>query len=376
MKNSRIFPWIVALAAFSVSGSAAYYSVYGISKMFAGASTNVMIMAGSLEFSKLVIASLLYSYWSKLNKILRTYLTIACCILILITSAGIYGFLSAAYQETSNKVEVLDKQNGALDKQKLIVQSDAKRYESQISLKDNRINSLSDIKAKQQGTMDNLIAKNMSTHSIKSQMISIDQEITKLDNEVKVLNDSLSSKNEKLKELDLQSLSLQTNQDVAKEVGPLKYIAKLTGKSLDQVVNWFIIALMLVFDPLAVSLVIALNFLLSAKNSKRTAVAHTPDDKDIEEKSIEEDPMKGGEEIPDFLWEFEPADNRDLPFEVIDQDPEPEQDEEEELPIPIEGIKETPNNDIVIEMPLENKNISDNHTEVQYIPHTDPTNLR
>jgi len=367
MKNSRIFPWIVALAAFSVSGSAAYYSIFGISKMFAGASINVMIMAGSLEFSKLVIASLLYGYWSTLNKILRTYLTIACCILILITSAGIYGFLSSAYQETSNKVEVIDKQNGSLDKQKIIIQSDVKRYEDQIALKDNRINSLSDIKTKQQGTMDNLISKNISIKSIKAQMISIDQEISQLDNEVKILNDSLNSKNEKLKDLDLQSLSLQTNQDVAKEVGPLKYIAKLTGKSLDQVVNWFIIALMLVFDPLAVSLVIALNFLLSSANSKRTAVAYTPEDKDIEKKIQEEAPIEDNSTTPNSVSEIAIEDTKQV----------------EEIPIIFEKTQIEPeetirsnNNDIIIEMPLENKIGDDNIENVQYIPQKNPTKLR
>ena len=102
LKN-RIFPLIIAFSALSVSASAAFYSVSGLSKLFAGASLAVIIMASSLEISKLVTASLLYQYWDKLNKLLRTYLTIATIVLVLITSMGIYGFLSAAYQETANK---------------------------------------------------------------------------------------------------------------------------------------------------------------------------------------------------------------------------------------------------------------------------------
>ena len=90
------FPSLIALSALSVSASAAFYSVSGLSKLFAGASFEVIIMAGSLEVSKLVIASLLYQYWDTLNKYLRTYLTVAAVILVLITSMGIYGFLSAA----------------------------------------------------------------------------------------------------------------------------------------------------------------------------------------------------------------------------------------------------------------------------------------
>ena len=76
--QERIFPFIIALSALSVSASAAFYSVTGLSKLFAGASTEVLIMAGSLEISKLVIASLLYQYWDTINKVLRTYLSVAC----------------------------------------------------------------------------------------------------------------------------------------------------------------------------------------------------------------------------------------------------------------------------------------------------------
>ena len=107
--KDRIFPTIIALSALSVSASAAFYSDSGLSKLFAGASLQVIIMAGSLEVSKLVIASLLYQYWDKLNKLLKFYLTIATVILVFITSAGIYGYLSAAYQETATQAGVVDK---------------------------------------------------------------------------------------------------------------------------------------------------------------------------------------------------------------------------------------------------------------------------
>ena len=100
------FPGLIALSALSVSASAAFYSVSGLSKLFAGASFEVIIMAGSLEVAKLVIASLLYQYWSTLNKYLRTYLTVAAVVLVLITSMGIYGFLSAAYQDKIGRAHV------------------------------------------------------------------------------------------------------------------------------------------------------------------------------------------------------------------------------------------------------------------------------
>ena len=107
--KKRLFPLIIALSALSVAGSAAFYSVFGLSKLFAGAATQVIIMAGSLEFAKLVVASLLYQYWDNINKILKGYLMIAVFVLMVITSGGIYGFLSGAYQSTATQSELLDK---------------------------------------------------------------------------------------------------------------------------------------------------------------------------------------------------------------------------------------------------------------------------
>jgi len=108
--QERIFPFIIATSALSVSASAAFYSVSGLSKLFAGASLEVIIMAGSLEVAKLVIASLLYQYRKTIPHLLKYYLTTAAVVLVLITSMGIYGFLSAAYQETANKAETIDAQ--------------------------------------------------------------------------------------------------------------------------------------------------------------------------------------------------------------------------------------------------------------------------
>ena len=82
----RIFPLLIAFSALSVSLSAAFYSISGLSKLFAGAAFAVIVMAASLEIAKLVIASLLYQYWDTINKLLRAYLSIAAIILVLIIS--------------------------------------------------------------------------------------------------------------------------------------------------------------------------------------------------------------------------------------------------------------------------------------------------
>jgi hypothetical protein len=269
MKENKIFPWLVAVAAASISFSAAFYSIFGIGKMFAGAATNVMIMATSLEFAKLVIASFLYRFWNDVNRGLRAYLTIACFVLILITSAGIYGFLSSAYQDTANKVENSDKSTLVITKRKDMLQKQLDQTEKQLEFKSTRQNTLSDMRSRQQSNADNLISNNRSASSVRTQMNQLGKESSLLDNDIKVLQDSITSKTQQISSLDNEILAISTNSDLANEVGPLKYIAKLTGKTLDQVVNWFIIALMLVFDPLAIALVVAANFIFSYIGGKK-----------------------------------------------------------------------------------------------------------
>ena len=104
-KDSRLFPYLVGLAALLVAGSAAFYSAFGLSKLFSGAAFAVVIMAGSLEFAKLVTASFLYRYWDEINKIMKTYLIMGVITLVVITSAGIFGFLSNAYQGATASFE-------------------------------------------------------------------------------------------------------------------------------------------------------------------------------------------------------------------------------------------------------------------------------
>jgi hypothetical protein len=247
-----LLPLIIALSALSVSISAAFYSVTGLSMLFAGASFAVLIMASSLEVAKLVIASLLYQYWNKLNKILRTYLTVAACVLVLITSAGIYGFLSAAYQSTATKSEIVDKQIAALESKK-------KLYE------DSRDNILQEKQslATLRGTLSkgsttqytdkngNLVVRtnNAAIRNIESASKSDE----KLSGKIDVVNDSIFS-------LENQILEVKVNSEVTSELGPLKYISNLTGQPMDKIINWFLLVIIFVFDPLAISLVIAANF--------------------------------------------------------------------------------------------------------------------
>lgn len=258
----KILPYLVAISALSVSLSAAFYSVTGLGKMFAGASMQVIIMAGSLEIAKLVVASLLYQYWSKLGALLKIYLTIAVGVLMVITSGGIYGYLSSAYSETSTKLEVISKN---------VAVYDLKRDRFQIQLDDVTIEKQSlnqSILELTKGLSNNVIQyKDEDGNIITTTSRATRKALEKQLEDAKQQRDKLSLREEALTDsitkIDLLKLDLETNTDIASEVGPLKYIANLTGKSMDQVVNWFIIALMLVFDPLAVALVIAANVVFS-----------------------------------------------------------------------------------------------------------------
>lgn len=258
--NKRILPWIIALAAFSVSGSAAFYSVYGLGKMFAGASIQVMILASSLEFSKLVTASLLYQYWDKLNRALKTYLSIATLILILITSAGIYGFLSAAYQETANKSGIVEQKVKSLEQKKQLYE---KSRDSYLREKESILQSsekLRDGLSKGATTQYTDKKGNVVISSNNANRRTFERQLESTNKSDSLVSSKLSATNDSIFAIENQILDIKTNSGVSDELGPLRYISNLTGKSLDTVVNWYIIILMIVFDPLAIALVVASNF--------------------------------------------------------------------------------------------------------------------
>jgi hypothetical protein len=272
----KLLPYLIVLSALSVSLSAAFYSVFGLSKIFAGASLQVIIMATSLEIAKLVSASLLYQYWSKLTTLLKIYLSVAVIVLMVITSGGIYGFLSSAYSETSVKLEVVSKNVNVYELKR-------ERFQSQLGdIASEKQSLTSTIQELSKGLANNVIqytdtAGNVITTTSSSTRRALEKQLT----ETKELRNELSSQQSSLVDsvtsIDLVILELETDSDLASEIGPLKFIAELTGKSIDQVVNWFICALMLVFDPLAVALVISANIAFSS------TVTKTDDDFDEED---------------------------------------------------------------------------------------------
>ena len=258
--KERIFPFIIALSALSVSASAAFYSVFGLSKLFAGASTEVIIMAGALEVAKLVIASLLYQYWDTINKILRTYFVVACFILIVITSGGIYGFLSGAYQETATQSEFLDRQV-------LVIEQKQVRFEEQKSdLKIEKaavVKTISDLRVSLSNPAQvswydkeaEQVITSTSSSARRALQAELKTSITERDN----IDLRLNAVTDSIAALDVNILDAQINNESARELGPLKYMAELTNQPMATIVNWFMILIIFVFDPLAIAMVVAAN---------------------------------------------------------------------------------------------------------------------
>jgi hypothetical protein len=270
MKNlkNKIFPLLIALSALSVSASAAFYSVSGLSKLFAGATLEVIIMASSLEIAKLVIASLLYQYWDSINKGLRAYLTIAAGVLILITSMGIYGFLSAAYQETANKAGNIDAQVSLVEVKRDNIKEQLAVYTTE---KESINKSVNDLRAGLASNVqtykdkDGNILSSSSSANRKAFERQLDQAIIR-QNEI---NSKVDQLNTQLFDYETEIVNIKTNSELAGELGPLKYLSGLTGVPMDKIINILLLIIIFVFDPLAIALVIAANFAFTQLRPKK-----------------------------------------------------------------------------------------------------------
>ena len=308
--KKRIFPTIVALSALSVSVSAAFYSVSGLSKLFAGATFEVIIMASSLEVSKLVIASLLYQYWGKINKLLRLYLTLATIILVLITSAGIYGFLSAAYQETATKSGIVDKKvevlelrkNRFIDSRDYLITEKGVLDKSISSLRDGLSNNVIQYKDKETGQI--ITTTSSSTRrALQNELNTAVTQRNKISVKLETATDSVNS-------IDIKILNTESSAEIASELGPLKYLSELTGKPMNIIINVLLLIIIFVFDPLAISLVIASNFMFNQLKDKNK-------NEDTEKDNLVGDPIdisKEAGKIEKDLLNDEPK-----PLEVSDE---------------------------------------------------------
>ena len=264
-----LFPFLIAFSALSVSASAAFYSVYGLSKLFAGAQVEVIIMAGSLEVAKLVIASLLYQYWDTINKILRTYLSIAAIILVLITSMGIYGFLSAAYQDTYASLLISENKIEFLDNKAKFYEDDIQRYDKELAQISSNISILSNAKSQSIQVRDTTVSGGVRS-TISTAELRLSQKRIEVEEENrKSVQEKRQVAADSLQKFKLEILNLNNNSEVAGELGPLKYLSGLTDTPMDVIINILLLIIIFVFDPLAIALVVAANFAFAHAYPKR-----------------------------------------------------------------------------------------------------------
>ena len=267
--SKYLLPSVIALSALSVSVSAAFYSVTGLSKLFAGASTEVIIMAGSLEFSKLVLATLLHQYWGRLGKLLRAYLTSAVVVLIIITSMGIYGFLSAAYQETANKVSIVDTRIAFLEQKRDFYQEDVNRYDTELERISDNIATLSQAKSRDIQVRDTTSSTGFRSTISTTELRLAQQRIETEEENRRLVQADRSEAADSLQKYQVAILDANIGNDIAAELGPLKYLSGLTGISMDRIINILLLIIIFVFDPLAVSMVLAANYAFDIARDKK-----------------------------------------------------------------------------------------------------------
>jgi len=276
--QERIFPFLIALSALSVSASAAFYSISGLSKLFAGAAFAVIVMAASLEIAKLVIASLLYQYRKNLPRLLKVYLSVSCFVLILITSMGIYGFLSAAYQETA----ALD---STITSQIALIETKRNNIKEQLAVYNGEKISINEsVTALRNGLSNNVIQYtdtlgNVITTTSSSTRRALEKQLDQAISRQTQINTRVDDLNQKLFEYETEIVEVRSASEIGSELGPLKYLSGLTGLSMDKIINYLLLTIIFVFDPLAISLVIAANFAFEQLKPKKKDMEEEWDEK-------------------------------------------------------------------------------------------------
>lgn len=255
-----MFIALLIIAALALSGTAGFFSVYGLAMIYSASAISVTIMGASLEFAKLVAASFLHRYWNKISFALKAYLLLAVGVLMFITSIGIFGYLTAAYQQENIPVaEVAQK----------------------ITADKAEVERLTTRKAQ----IDSQVEK------IPNNMVSARQKLMKtFDTEYKTLGPNIDRLNKEIGELQSHQLTVEA------KIGPIMYVAKVLRQDPNNSIAYLTMLLIFVFDPLAVSFTLAINTAIDerkrlkeetkiSKQDKVVPVAHLDDLELFEEES-------------------------------------------------------------------------------------------
>ena len=285
--NKKLLPWLLLFCALGLSGTAAYYSVIGLSIVFSGVALPVIIMGSFLEVSKLAIATYLHSQWKSSGIGLKLYLTSALVVLSVITSIGIFGLLSKGFRENITKLDISSKQVKNIEIKKNRFAQSKEEYVLEKQTIDKDISNLRDALATGTTTQykDRETGQIITVNSSKIRKVYQDQ-LTEVIASRDTMAIKIEAMNDSLTALDIQILEMETQNEEANELGVIQTVSETIGWSLTDVANLFILMLIVVFDPLAISLVLATNS--AFKNSKSNKPTPIEVESVVEEEEEEE----------------------------------------------------------------------------------------
>ena len=298
--------YLVGLSAIIVAGCAAYFSVTGLGVLFAGASLSVMVMAGALEFAKLVAATYLKQQWDTIKGFNKWYLAISVATLMLITSAGIFGYLSNAFQQQNLELQKVERDIA-------VYQTQITKNDAEISRYTTQLNNQQNIRNSQESNLSKQIDKDKSTSRVTQMIKTADKEITAVSKRI----DELTIQNNVA--LDSINSIKNNNIQLEREIGGFRFVAEAFNVPLNDVVKFFILIIVLVFDPLAVALIIAFNGLIMKRKEEDKSENIPNSNKEYE---VYGDKEKQKQELVDMMQTDEELGLYDEPITLSEKDAE------------------------------------------------------
>jgi hypothetical protein len=298
---------LVGLSAIIVAGCAAYFSVTGLGVLFAGASLSVMVMAGALELAKLVSATYLKQEWDNLKGFNKWYLAISVATLMLITSAGIFGYLSNAFQQQNLELQKVERDIA-------VYQTQITKNDAEISRYTTQLNNQQNIRNSQESNLSKQIDKDKSTSRVSQMIKTADKEIASVSKRI----DELTIQNNVA--LDSINSIKNNNIQLEREVGGFRFVAEAFGVPLNDVVKFFILIIVLVFDPLAVALIIAFNGLIMKRKEEEDKSENIPNSN--KEYEVYGDKEKQKQALVDMMKNDEELGLYDEPITLSEKDAE------------------------------------------------------
>lgn len=257
--NLSNLPILILISALTISITGSFFSIYGLGKLFGGHQIGATILAFAFEFGNIVTAASLKFYWRHLPQILKYPLIIIVITLTILTSMGIYGYLADGFEKTRLKDEVITKRSNLVNIKKESFNqrlNDNKKELESINLSLQELSKGYNQNTQSQQVIKGQVVTNVivgNKKGLEQQMNSLNLRKNKLDSLNLTYLDSIQY-------LELQIIEIENSNETNSELGPLKYLANLTGYPMVNIVNWLILLIVIVFQPLALLLIITSMF--------------------------------------------------------------------------------------------------------------------